>query len=334
MPVEVARQYASQMPQLFEYGIRMVSFTGGEPLLAKEQVRALSTAATNSGMVCGIVTAAHWATSASAAMRIINHLPGIQTWDISVDAYHEDFLSLDKVRFAYLASKRLGKRGILRFAYHEPLTDRDRQLLAFMAEFADETDVCSQRIRSVGRASNLEIVRGDREVTLSKPCVTKGLVIRYDGTMSPCCINLVEERRHPFQFGDARERPLTEIHTEYMAHSLLQMIRVIGFGDLLRWLAEIGIDEKTLGPMPEDVCDLCPQIMTNRKWADALACRAAQPENRLRIAILASRILGEHDMLQQVVRELQDHAADIEGFELAAALAAETAQTPVGAQYS
>jgi Radical SAM superfamily/Iron-sulfur cluster-binding domain len=331
MPLAVARQYAAQMPDLFRYGIRMVSFTGGEPLLAKHQLRVLSTAAADAGMACGVVTAAHWATDAAAATQVIDRLPGIQTWDISVDAYHEEFLSLDRARVAYLAAKRSGKRGVLRFAYHEPLTERDRYLLAFIAEFADKADVCSQRIRSVGRASLLRIIGGgDREMTLSKPCVTKGLVIRYDGTMSPCCINLVEERGHPFQLGDARDRPLTDIHADYMAHSLLQMIRVIGFGDLLRWLAEAGIDERLLGPMPEDVCDLCPKIMTNRAWADALASRAAAPENRLRIAILASRILGENDMLHQVVRELQDQSAHIEGFEFAVTLAAETAQTMRG----
>src|SRR5581483_7320054 len=103
----------------------------------------------------------------------------------------------------------------------------------------------------------------------------------------------------------------------------LQMIRVVGFSELLRWLEESG--EHPSGPAPEDVCDLCPQLMTDSRRATALAARAALPANRLRIAILASKILGEHDMLQRTVHDLRPQAGSIPGFEDAAQLADELA---------
>jgi pyruvate-formate lyase-activating enzyme len=318
MPLEIARKYAVQMPALYERGITMVSFTGGEPLLARPQLRVLSDAAAEAGMVCGVVTAAHWAVKQTEATRVIERFPGINTWDLSLDAYHEDYLSPDRVRLAYLAAKGLGRRVVLRFAYHEPLTEADRRLLEFMAGFADEHDICSQRVRSVGRAAGRPFPDGDLQDLLAKPCMTKGLVIRYDGTMAPCCINLVEERQHPFQFGDARTRPLIDVHAEYARHPLLQMIRAVGFGEVLRWLEEEGAQVPS--PLPEDVCDLCPRVMTNRRWAEALAVRAAKPANQLRIAILVSKILGEHDMLQQTVHDLRSQANGIEGFDAAARL--------------
>jgi pyruvate-formate lyase-activating enzyme len=323
MPAEIAYHYAEQMPELFRHGIRIVSFTGGEPLLAREQLKVLSSAAAEAGMTTGVVTACHWATSVDSARRIIESLPGIDVWDMSIDSYHEEFLNFDRVRTAYEVVKSVGKRGILRFTYHDPLSSSDKRILKFIDGFAEATDVCSQRIRSVGRASDLPIIQANGHPTLAKPCWTKGLVVRYDGTMAPCCISLVEDRQHPFQFGDARRRPLAEIHADYMSHPLLQMIRVIGFGEVLRWLKEAGVDEDLLGPMPEDVCDLCPKIMSNGTLGEYLASRAAEPHNRLRIAILASRLLGEHTMLQRTVRELSSQAERIEGFELAAEMAAE-----------
>ncbi|MGH9469781.1 MAG: radical SAM protein [Terriglobia bacterium] len=325
MPAEVARRYASQMPELYAYGIRLVSFTGGEPLLAREQLETLSNAAAAAGMTCGVVTAAHWAASERVALRVVDGLPGISIWDMSIDAYHEPFVSPERVRTAYHAVKSRGREPVVRFAYHQPMTQRDRELKEFIQSFADEPEICSQRIRSVGRASDLPVINSPDDTTFAKPCLTKGLVIRYDGSMAPCCINLVEERRHPFQFGDARERPLTEIHAEYLAHPLLQMIRVLGFGPVMRWLEEAGVPRESLGPMPDDVCDFCPKVVTNPKWAEYLAARAASPENRLKLAVLARNFLGEPGMLGRAVEELRGCGSEIEGFELAERLAAEDA---------
>jgi hypothetical protein len=323
MPLEVARHYASQMPELYEHGIRIIGLTGGEPFLAREQLRILSNASSAVGMKTGVVTAAHWATSEEAARKVVESFPGIDIWDMSVDSFHEEFIGVDRVKTAYQAVKGNGRRPVVRFTYQDPPTPVDRRLLDFIHTFAEEKDIFSQTVRSVGRASELPIFPAGGRTNFAKPCWTKGLVIRYDGSMAPCCISLVEERKHPFQLGDARSRPLAEIHDEYMSHPLLQLIRSIGFGEVMDWLREAGIDDPSLNLAGEDVCDLCPRIMTNPGWAQYLADRAAKPANRLRIAVLTSRVFGEQTMLQRTVRELEGDADRIEGFALAAALAAE-----------
>src|SRR5690348_13677215 len=52
LSLEQARDYAEQLPALHKKGVSRVSFTGGEPLLAFEQLRLLSEAAVNAGMEC------------------------------------------------------------------------------------------------------------------------------------------------------------------------------------------------------------------------------------------------------------------------------------------
>jgi hypothetical protein len=317
MPYAVAEHYAAQMEDLFDYGIRMISFTGGEPLLARRQMQVMSDAAYRAGIVCGVVTAAHWAYSEANADKVVRRFPGIQTWDLSLDAYHKDYLPFEHVRLAYKAACRAGRRGVIRFSYNDPMTAKDREAYDFISSFAGPQDVCSQRLRPVGRANFVQIETSHDGSTLAKPCVTKGLVVRYDGSMAPCCINLVEERSHPFQFGDPLQRPLRDIHHDYMTNPLLQMIRVIGFGELTRWLYEAGLDKCLPSNLPEDVCDLCPHLVTRPEIARYLSDRAAKPENRLRIGILANRILGENQMLQQAIDDLRPRASEIEGFELA-----------------
>jgi pyruvate-formate lyase-activating enzyme len=320
MPLEVALKYAAQMPELYASGIRGLSFTGGEPLLAREQLRSLSNAGTAVGMTCGVVTAAHWAVSETAAQKTVGSFPGIQVWDVSIDSYHEPFVSFENVRRVYQTVKALGKRCSLRFTHHDPLTDDDRRIMEFVGSFAEERDLWSQRVRNEGRAKELGLHESHKYNPWTKPCITQGMVVRYDASVAPCCVNMVEERRHPFQFGDTRARPLVQIHSDYMSHSLLQLLRVVGFAEVIKWLQEAGLDEEFSRPLPDDVCDLCPRLMTNARVANYLAQRADAPENRLRIALLASRLLGEHQMLERTVEELQEKAHQIEGFELAVSL--------------
>jgi hypothetical protein len=251
MPLEMAERYAAQMRDLFDYGIRMISFTGGEPLLARRQVKVMSDAAAEAGMICGVVTASHWGYSEENARAIVERFSGIHTWDLSLDAWHQEYLPYGHVKTAYLAAKAAGRRAAVRFAYNEPMSAADREAYDFIHSFADPGDVYSQRLRSVGRGDFVNIETAHNDTMLAKPCVTKGLVVRYDGSMAPCCINLVEERSHPFQLGDPGVRPLRDIHEDYMTNPLLQMIRVIGFGDVLRWVREAGLDSSLRSlPLP------------------------------------------------------------------------------------
>lgn len=321
MPVETAEAYAAQMPALWEGGIRALSFTGGEPLLAREQLRVLSNAGHAVGMHAGVVTAAHWANTEETAHKIVAAYPGIMTWDLSVDAYHEEFVKLENVRNAYVAAKALGRRAIIRMTHHESLTADERRILRYFEESCPDAEFCYQKIRRVGRGNDLGIPLSDNYNPWTKPCLTQGMVVRYDGTISPCCMNLVEERRHPFQLGDARSRPLRVIHEEYMSLSLLQMLRVIGFVEVMRWLDEANLLDELPDPLPDDVCDLCHLLCSNERLSSYLAERAAKPENRLRIAVLASRVLGESGMLERVLRENADRKDELEGYDLAESLA-------------
>lgn len=324
MPLEVARHYADQMKDLYAYGIHTLSFTGGEPLVARQQLRMISDAAAAAGMSCGVVTAAYWATRRDAADRIVSSLPGLHVWDLSIDAYHEPFVSFDRVRTAYEAVKEHDRTVSIRFSYHDPLNESDKRILEHIHGFAKEAEVCSQKIRKVGRGVDLDLPDSQKFHPWTKPCITQGMVVRYDGSIAPCCVNLVEERRHPFQLGDARSRPLTGLHSDYISHPLLQMLRTIGFLDAIRWLGETDLLEELVSPLPDDVCDLCPKLLTSDRIGIYLSNRAARPENRIRIAVLASRLLGDHEMLRRTVHELRDRGYEFEGFEAAIALAEAT----------
>lgn len=314
MPLEVAEYYAAQMQDLADYGIRNVSFTGGEPLLARCQLAVLSQAAGHARIASGVVTAAHWAHSAEAARQVVAQFPAIHSWDISADAFHEPFVPLTYVEHAYRAAIDAGRRVTIRYTCSEPPSAHDTKVLEFITTLEEASFSC-QYVRPVGRGVGVPGAARHNYNPWVKPCLTQGMVVRYDGSIAPCCLNLVEDRNHPFQLGDARSRPLREVHSEYMAIPLLQMIRSIGFSELMRWLRDAGLDSR-LGPqLPEEVCQICALMMRDPVIAKFLKDKAAAPETQLKIAVISARTLGEYQMLHVVTERFAD--ASLSGYDAA-----------------
>lgn len=319
MPVAVAEHYAGQMAALAAGGIRSLSFTGGEPFLARRQVRLLTDAAAAAGISCGVVTAGHWAKTRKLADRLVAEFPGIANWDVSLDRYHLDWVALETVLNAIEAARDAGRRVCVRFSYDDPPTAEDLALLAKIRAI-DGVQVAAQRVRDEGRGRDLRLPESRKYSPWIKPCLTQGMVVRYDGSIAPCCVNLVEAREHPFQFGDARARPLVEIYRDYLSDPLLQLIRTLGFAEPWAWLEEAGfVGTEVPQTPPDDACDLCSLLMRKPAVAAYLAERAARPEVEARIALLASHLLGEREMARRLVaRWRADPAtrpAGLDGFE-------------------
>jgi hypothetical protein len=317
MPVPVAEHYAAQMTDLAAYGIRSISFTGGEPFVARDQLKVLSEAAAGADITCGVVSAVPWARSRASADKTVAAFPGIRCWDISVDAHHEPYVSRQAVRHAYEALLAAGCRVTIPYSYSEPPSETDQELLAFVSEL-DQARFAAQRVRAVGRGAALGIEVGHRYNPWLKPCLTQGMVVRYDGTISPCCLNLVEARSHPFQLGDARVRPLTELHAEYLAQPLLQLIRSIGLRDLYGWIQEAGLDSELPALLPDEACEVCELFMKNPRIAGYLKQRAEEPTMQLKIALVTYKTLGEAQLLAAVIERFRDRRDEVDGWHEAA----------------
>lgn len=317
-----AEAYARQMPELAGEGIAAISFTGGEPLLARGPLRILSSAAEKAGMVCGVVTSAYWANSVDEAARVIRSVPGISCWDISIDRYHTEYVPVEKVKNGFIAARLAGKKPVLRMSGGEEPSKEDLKVFDDILAFAGRGDISLQKFRQMGRGNGLGFVL-EEGIPWAKPCVTQGMVVREDGSIGPCCVTLANEKMHPFQFGNAHERPLKEIHGDFMRHPLLQLLRVVGFSPVIRWLAEAGMEHKIPDPVPLDTCDLCARLFSDSETCDFLNRRASSADIRLRTAILLSKAMNEQMMLRHAVDELREEGHRIEGYELAAALAEE-----------
>jgi len=328
MSIETARAYAAQMKELAAAGIRSISFTGGEPTLAFRQLRIMADAAGDEGIRCGLVTSAHWARTPESAHSMISRLSAVRDWDISVDMYHQQFVPLEHIRNAYDVATADERQVTIRFTYNDPLTPEDEKILEFITKLEDASFSC-QRVRALGRGANLSLRENDMYNPWIKPCLTQGMVVRCDGSIAPCCLNLVEERNHPFQFGDARLRPLKQIHEDYMTSPLLQIMRVLGLAELFRWAHAEGLGHRFPERLPDEACAICGLMMRDNEIAGFLSRKASDPEMQLKTAVLLSRVLGEDQMLRVVLDRFSGLKDQLPGYDEAWTLLTSNASTQV-----
>lgn len=299
MPIKIAERYAAQMCELADYGIKGVSFTGGEPLVAQRQLKVISEAAAVAGLETSVVTAAHWAGTPERARAVVARFGAIACWDVSYDAHHLPWVGLDLIRNAGNAIRAAGRNLNIRVTYSDPMTGGDEQVFRDLEALGDITCV-AQKLRPVGRAHAGAGATKHGYNPWVKPCLTQGLVIRYDSSVAPCCLNLIESRAHPFDFGDPRQQSLVETHRRFATDPLLQLIRSLGFGQIRDWIEEEGLGHLHPDPAPEEACELCVRLMHHPRLAEVAKRRASAPSTLLRIAVIAQKVLGETRMLEEL----------------------------------
>src|ERR1051326_3459070 len=87
LTIEQARSWAFELPELRQRGLEHITFTGGEPTLARSAVRIPADAAAADGLATTIVTSGAFATSRRAAHRTVSMLGSIGHWDLGYDTF-------------------------------------------------------------------------------------------------------------------------------------------------------------------------------------------------------------------------------------------------------
>jgi pyruvate-formate lyase-activating enzyme len=294
LSIEQARRFADEMSALADAGVERVSFTGGEPLLAPRQLDVLSRAASNAGIGCTVVTACHWSHDEAAAERTVcGRFPQIDTWHLSTDVFHEQFIPSARVLNAARVAVEHGRNVVIRVAVNAPITSEDLALLDRLnADLPEGATIAVQTVVGVGRAESLDVEVApwrDRSV----PCITTGPTIRDDGTVSPCCGSLSDQRAgHPFEYPNAFDRGLAATKAVWDRDLLLMLIRSVGFAPVLDWVARVDPEHPALANTPDHPCDICVALWREPSTVNAVRHWVAQPRVRAQIEALHDRVFN------------------------------------------
>jgi pyruvate-formate lyase-activating enzyme len=299
IPMWRAETYAEQLPALARRGIRFISFTGGEPLLARRQLKILSQAAQAVGIECHVVTACHWATSEANAERVVESFPGLTCWHVSTDVFHSEYVSVDNVMRAAAAATKLGREVVIRLSLTTPETPEMTSIFNLLRESLPNVPIIAQPIIGMGRGASVVTELETADVP-AFPCIPTGMVVRFDGTVSPCCGGLVDTREgHPFQYPSPDSVGLDEAHRIWCTDPLIQLIRAVGFAPLIPWLEEIAPDNRALKDRPRHPCEFCVRMWSDPSVGEAVRERISRGENRTKVAHVVREVFGETFMQEE-----------------------------------
>ncbi len=272
--------------------INKVSFTGGDPFVARRTLEAGIRQATSQGLFTSVVTSAFWAKTAKRADRIIQTLQaaGLKEIMLSYDDSHAEYLAESFIINAFNAAAEAGliiKVNVVR----EPNDTIDKAYLTNMLDpdnrYHKQLKIFETAVNSTGRAKEDESTQTRQDRAASDqvyrgPCnsVLRHISAQSDGNWVPCCGVI---------------KPPKALHKgEVASTSLASVVEQAHQDPILQWLAYEGpvamlkqITANTSEPLEDadfdGICHACDRLFNEPEHQKLLA--AALPDKIHSLAI-------------------------------------------------
>jgi MoaA/NifB/PqqE/SkfB family radical SAM enzyme len=299
-------QLENILTQLFaETRLSVVVFSGGEStLLGEDLLKALRLCKQN-GVLTRLVTNAFWATSEEAALAKLTELrqAGLDELNISTDDYHLPYISLQRVRWAFEAARKLdfmsisicnaygpeswltperlnqefggGKDLAMRFdangrsMQHQRREGETLVLLSNGTSMQLGRGINGLRESEVQQTPNQELTKLAEEIG-GCPWAIRSASVSSKGHFVACCGFEVED--NPIlDYGDLKEHSLKELIDRADNDLITNMIAILGPVKLKEMLEEICPDEVSFPRRSyRGYCEVCEDLTKIAKNREAL----------------------------------------------------------------
>jgi len=265
--------------------LRLVVFTGGEPFLVRDDIKEVVAFASENKLLTRIVTNAYWATSRSAAYKILEQMKeaGLTEINISCDDYHQEYIPVENIKNANKAAFELGIPALIA---HRECPDGNISI-EYLSEYLG---IKLQKFKKGGKnprnyvyssGPNIPIKSKRKCTSRSRswmdpcPSVLNKIVISADKRVRICC-GIVSDSIEELTIGTIRKRG-----------DLIQILRA-GNEDLItNWLALAGpasilefVRSQSPGlGLPDNYvnrCHVCNELFTSEEVRRVLFQSAAQ----------------------------------------------------------
>jgi organic radical activating enzyme len=285
--------------------IKGIHVSGGEPFLYQSDLQRLASEAERLGILLGINTNAFWAKNLDKAHKVLDSMPGITQLMISTDIYHEEFIPLDRIKYASIAGLERGL--IVQIAVctsggeKSDFVDRLSQILG--EELANSIPIGINPVEASGRALSLLEAhwrKQQRSFPIGRCNQINRPTVLESGVVFACCNTCVSEQcgRSPLNLGNIKASSLEEIHLRTDTDYIIQAIRTLGPKFLAEILIVEGFEAELNGIYNEgDICSLCSDIMSNPKLVEVLIKVFQSDKVRRQVAIARAAEFDELKML-------------------------------------
>lgn len=287
-------RFIQDFPRLAQLGVDRISVTGGEPLLYPEHIKLLSRGAVKNGMTCTVVTGCFWAVSVADAMRTVSQFDDISCWHLSVDVFHEHFISREQVAGAAEAILTAGKLPVFRLTVVEG-DKASQDIYDYFQDVLPEVPVVVQSLFGNQDEDNIN-VDPNYDATLAWLCNPSGMLVRPDGTVAPCCGPLANSKlpQPPLHLPAAsEEHGLLKAYLEWFSSPLLRLMLTAGMRPLATWAEEGDSCKIVLKTLNKNPCDLCVRLWSDPELADKIRKHIESNDVISKINNLTRAIFGE-----------------------------------------
>jgi hypothetical protein len=269
--------------------------TGGEPYSFPKKLALALNTINSEGLIGYTLTSGNWATTVQAAVRMLDSLPPIKLFAVSIDDYHAKKIGMER---PVNAARAAVDKGISTFVCigHLGLNDpfRQRALDALGEELVNQVEIIYYPLLARGSGANLPELQG-RELSrsASAPCFSIGApLITANGAFVACCHTTQANRVRngqptPLNFGSGGE--LDEAMSAYMGDSFGTAMRTIGPAQI----AAVSGIEVPDGFASWDICQACEYLHAPQRYqviTERLNASAVNPARlRLLDAVLSGR---------------------------------------------
>lgn len=273
--------------------IEMIHFVGGDPFLHQDILEAAFRHIAGKGLLSAAVTSAYWATSPEKADRILKTLTdaGLNQLTISYDDQHAEFVSEEKIVFAYRAATALGITTLISIVA-DPAARINK---AYMQRLlGSEANITEAAVNSTGRAleeATAELLESRRtnELAYRGPCksMLRQISVHENGALTPCCG--VIPMRDGLRFGDIHRDSLDAAVNRAFNNPVYKWIAFEGPVAILRQ-----ITASTERPLRDEdfdgICHACDVLFTTPEYLQLLteALPLKEPSLQLQEAVSSS----------------------------------------------
>lgn len=280
----------------------LVVLTGGEPFALDDLLNvALKEIHNHQHLQSLVITAAPWATSASAAQERLLALPPISLMTVSADAYHEEFVPLSNVAHAVTAAHALGRDVVVTIGVSgadDSYVDRVRDSISSSVWEGIEVDVTQVMPTGRARAAGIGRFATTPAALPEGACDLLGTpVVVHNGNVVACCqIDATNDAqrssRSEFVIGNAATDSYADLRSRVERDVLFQALRVWGPAELVRLLAADGVSIP-LKSHYDGICFLCRDLLGNPDAVAALRSRLSRAPIREQVRLSRMLQYGE-----------------------------------------
>lgn len=247
--------------------IKLIVFSGGEPTLYIDQLKAGIHHAYKKGFSTRIVSNAWWAQSYEKAFTVISELAnsGLTELNISYDDFHLPYLNQfggeQNIIFAVKAATELNFPVTIGISYINESKIRTRYLEKIFSEAGITGDInyIEDVVTPLGRAQTKLPESSYKNSSKPKGCKDAGttLLILPDGRICFCCGHSVFTLKDTFTASNLTDEPLSEVIKRIQRNVLVWLLHMKGPEGIFK---ELGIN-KTI----YNRCEACFYLSTKYK---------------------------------------------------------------------